>query len=380
MDIDESIVIREVQKRLNDRLSGARFTSQAELDARVNDVISDILDEIRDEPALVPDMLRAEIDHNLMVCKEKRESDMRTLLSAISTKFGERLQIFDKLVDYAEMITQRLEVLYRKRYQFLTAKDPRPDAERVTGAPLKCLLLFTLHSKITGIADEILYLVKGRFLDAADARLRTLHEHLVVVVLIANDHSYEISERYQDRAVFEEIARLRAHRRNFRDPLYGSDRNSQVAVTKQMSEAEIVADQARSRWGRGIEEQYGWARPALLAADRNKRNVHFTDLERASGAEWLRPDYLLGNNHIHAGAFATINHLNLGGSTILHPRLLSLSDEERLSGIAVRAINYLTWATNFICKEMSGETEEYDEFLVMPGMERIRKEARQQFG
>lgn len=97
--------------------------------------------------------------------------------------------------------------------------------------------LLALDSKVSLTAAQISYFAKEIYFDAAEPRLRALHEHIVVTVLVANDHTRAISESYQGRPKFEDLIGLRALQRNVRDLAY-ADANNELA--SQIMEAKAV--------------------------------------------------------------------------------------------------------------------------------------------
>lgn len=104
-------------------------------------------------------------------------------------------------------MVDELKQSIRDNFGELRKKDPRPDPEIATGAMLKCILLLALLSRIRTVAEEIGCLLAEGFLEAAVARLRTMHEHVVIINLLMNDHTYEVCEQYHEHAVFERSIR-----------------------------------------------------------------------------------------------------------------------------------------------------------------------------
>jgi hypothetical protein len=131
--------------------------------------------------------------------------------------------------------------------------------------------------------------------------------------------------------------------------------------------------------GQSIKEQNEWARPGLSPSARKKRSISFTDLEEAAESEILRPDYLEGNNSVHAGAYAAINHLDLGGPGINMVKPRDHLDDESFPDIGMRTARYVEWATLFVGKAISTETEEYDELLVVFEVCRVAEEVKKSF-
>ena len=267
--------------------------------------------------------------------------------------------------------------MFKTAGQVLLAKDPRPDSDRVTGAFVKCLLLLSLYGKSCSVASEISVMLKQGLPDGATARLRTLYEHIAISLVLGNDHTYEVSERYHDHAVFEALQEMRAEKRAYANPIFVYPDGFLAEIEAKIAEAEDYARQAKARWGAAVEEQYGWARPLLPRAKRNKPRVYFTDLERLAGMDFLRGDYLKGNDRIHAGPYAAINDFDFSNifAAPTHPR----RDDAMIFMIGLRTAFLLGVAGRAAGKPISWETEEYDEFLYACEVERMADIAIEKF-
>jgi hypothetical protein len=379
MSYEESIVVRELWVRVNQRLREMNIKDKAEGERVVDQLVEDIRYELSHDSSLVPAAVKEQIYNELRTWKESRETTTQLVRSEVRQAFDQQFRLSDRLLAFAELEAVRFEKLFASGFQTLYSKTPRPDPAAVTGAPLKCLLLLSLYSKMCTIVTEILCLMKENLLDGAESRLRTLHEHVIVATLITNDHTYELSERYQDHAVFEDLKRLRAIRKNIRDSIYIANPKAEKELDDQIADSEQAASLAQARWGANIKEQNEWARPGLSAIAQKKRSISFTDLELAAGSEFLRPDYLAGNNYVHAGAFAAINHLNLGDSEARMVKSRNYRADQRLTDIGMRATRYLGWATFFVGESISTETEQYDELLVVYEIIRAADEACRSF-
>ncbi len=202
--------------------------------------------------------------------------------------------------------------------------------------------------------------MRDGYSNAAASRLRTLYEHLVTTMIVHNDHSYEVSERYQAHAVFDEVQKIRAEARAVANPIFRWPEGSAQEVAAALAEATSAANRSRAKWGLTIEERYEWARPAL-AKKSGQRKIAFSDLESAAGITFLRSDYLRGNERIHAGAYTTINYLELTRSGISPIR--PCRDDSIIEIVGSRAATLLGWAARSAGKSIAWETEEYDELL-----------------
>ena len=67
------------------------------------------------------------------------------------------------------------------------------------------------------------------------------------MTLIRNDQTYEVAERYQDHACFEELSRLKGMKRAYSDPAWKADPALDEWIAEEIAEVEAVAEEARSR-------------------------------------------------------------------------------------------------------------------------------------
>lgn len=364
MELDESVLIVELTRRANLLLHQKELSTHEDAEPFFAEVVAEAIRDIANDASLMSAEERADLEAELDEYLLHQPTVVATLRADLARDFAEQFEKVDRCIAFAVLVSTRLDRVVVRNLDLLRRKDPRPHPEAVTGAPLKCLLLLALLNKVWSIATEIAHLMKESFLDAASSRLRTMHEHVVVLTVILNDHTYEVAERYQDHAPFEDLDRLRTYRTNFEDPIYASDPELMLTIDQEIRTAEGFAAEARTRWGSEIAEQYGWARPGLPPAVRRRKRIFFTDLERASGADFLRGDYLSGNSAIHAGAMSAINHLLFSGDSPDLARPAHYRDDLRMTQIAVKALRYLADATLNAAKGVSIETGEYDEFLI----------------
>jgi Family of unknown function (DUF5677) len=369
MDVEDSIIIREFQKRYNDAVIQSNFTVFPDAVEIENSIVAD--------QRIVPASLRREITSRLHEVSDARITTARGVRNDVAHVWGGALDCFDRFLAFADLINSRfVDVIFRCGSSVLKAKNPRPDPVALTGAYLQCVLLLSLYGKSCSIATEISTLLRDGYPDAAISRLRTLYEHLVIMMVLHNDQTYETIERYQDHAAFEVLSRLRAERRNLANPVFSFPAGYDREVAKQLAEATSLANVARAKWGKSIEEQYEWARPAL-ASKKKQRKIVFSDLESAAGMTFLRVDYLHGNERIHAGAYSVINHLDLKGDFI-SPTRPRRSDTVTQHGGSRTAL-LLGWAARAAGRTIAWETEEYDEFLYVFEMQRAADEVANTF-
>jgi hypothetical protein len=255
MGDEESIVIRKLHERINERLREMKIRDRAQAEPVLMQLIDEIEVEMSKDASLLSITEREAVYEELKQQEEDQDNSIKRVRTRVRQTFGKQLSSLDRLLAFAELEASRLERLICNGFDVLEAKTPRPDPLAVTGALLKCLLLLSLYSKMCRIAAEITCLMKESLLDGAGARLRTLHEHLIVATLISNDHTYELAERYQDHAVFEDLKRLRAIQRNVRNSVYVEDPEHERELSDRIAEAEPIARQAQARWGRALRSK-----------------------------------------------------------------------------------------------------------------------------
>lgn len=148
---------------------------------------------------------------------------------------------------------------------------------------------FRLHVRMCQVGDEILTLLENGFADGAMARWRTLHE-LVVVALLIYDHDDDLAQRYLDHE-YVEAWRAAIMYQNVRVPA-----GDQPYTTAQM--AAFTADRAAmlARYGASFGGDWGWAAHHL-----GIKAPGFGDLEQAAGRVALRSHYKLASYNVHAG-------------------------------------------------------------------------------
>lgn len=364
MEAAESIFIRECQRRFNAAILSGQ--SKDSVDALA------IEDAVIRDGQIIPASLRDEILAGLTETVRERKEAEQKLFNDLSLAWGPAFDAVDQCITFADYLNCRFKKTCGTKIESLMARDPRPRRDRITGAVLKCLVLISLHARSCCTALEILCLLRKGFQDGAESRLRTLHEQLVVITLLGNDHTYELAERYQDHAVFEALKQLRAAKRAFAQPMWRESPGRDDMISREIRDAERDAREARIRWGAEISEHYEWARPVLSKTGNPKRRINFTELEEAAGADFLRADYLTQNDHVHAGAFGTINHPLQAELTAC-----GLRDDEAIHIAGWRVTMLLEFASQIVSKSISWETGEYDEFLYACEMTRTASKAEE---
>lgn len=141
-------------------------------------------------------------------------------------------------------------------------------------------------------STEIGVLLRSGFCEGAQSRARSLYEQAVVISVLARDKDFQVCERYFDSSMIESLKYLRAYKLVVDEAEWGS------IGDERLKEAEEAAAWAVARWGREIEEQYGWAKPLFPQFSRKQR-VQFRDLQEFTdpGFNLL---YMYWNRSVHA--------------------------------------------------------------------------------
>jgi hypothetical protein len=171
--------------------------------------------------------------------------------------------------------------------------------------------------------------------------------------------------------MFEYLKQLKAERSSLSDPFWLVKDTMLEEISREIASVELAADEIVSRRGSKIKNQYEWARPALADEKKHnrKRRIQFTDLEEAAGADFLRNFYMLGNDRIHAGAHAAINHLDFENPKLSETRQRRDDETTYLVGAGVPTL--MAWAARAAGKSIAWETEEYDELLYVCELNRV---------
>jgi hypothetical protein len=163
--------------------------------------------------------------------------------------------------------------------------------------------LTRLHARACQIASEVIILLKSGFADGAHARWRSLHEVNVVASFIKT-HGNEVAERYMLHDNIESFKAAILHQKHYsilgEEPIPEDEYNS-IKVRRE----ELIA-----RFGTPYKNNYGWAASVL-----NNDNPNFSDIEKNSGFDHLRPYYKLASHNVHANPKGLMFKLGLLGNT-----------------------------------------------------------------
>jgi len=190
-----------------------------------------------------------------------------------------------------------------------------------------------------------------------------LHEHLVIITVLHNDQSYEISEQYEDCSVFENLKQLKADQSALADPVWQVPEGYEERLQLEITEVEDLAREIVARRGPTIRKSYEWARQALpqLKRENPRYNIKFVDLEEAVGMNFFRGNYLAGNERVHAGSYSAVNHINFDKPLV--PQSRPRRDDWAIRLAGWRTAFLIANVAHGVGKSIAWETEEYDEFL-----------------
>jgi hypothetical protein len=353
---EESIILTEIRDRYNRIILESKGTEIPD--------VTEIENSIFEDEDITPQPVTLDIKKRVPGMLGARRRALRKVSMDIADLWGPPIEALDRCLALADVVYTRLSRAIFTNGDVLRGKDPRPAPDRVTGAYVKCLLMLSLYGKSCAIANEIASLIRTGLSDAALSRLRTLHEHLVVLTVLHNDDDYEMSEQYEDCSVFERLKFLKANVSELSDPIWAPpSQEEEQKLLAELAETEALAQGIVARRGPRIRKPYEWARQMLPQEKREnlKYGIKYVDLEKAVGMDFFRSSYLTGNEHVHAGSYSAVNHLDFDKPLI--PRTRPRRDSW--------AIRQAGWRTAFLIsniaraagKAIAWETEEYDELL-----------------
>lgn len=154
--------------------------------------------------------------------------------------------------------------------------------------------LARLHAKACIVAKEVACLLNNGYADGGHSRWRALHEITVTSKFLA-DNGLDTAERYVAHEAIDSYKGARLHK-EYEQRLQAVAPSSQVLDT-----LKARFDDAISLYGSDFSYPYGWASHAA-----GKKNVNFSDLEKAVALDHWRPYYKWASQNIHASA-KTIN-------------------------------------------------------------------------
>ncbi|WP_449550394.1 DUF5677 domain-containing protein [Lelliottia amnigena] len=164
----------------------------------------------------------------------------------------------------------------------------------------ECLLI-RLHARACSIANEVLFLLKNGFADAAQARWRSLHEINVTLRFIQN-FGPDCSERFLAHDIVDSYEAMRAHRKfEHRLQEKGPTDEEYAAIDK-------LYKNALKQYGNDFKDQYGWATPFLPTSS---GRVGFQRIEKAVELDHMRPYFKWASQNIHTSSKTLMKRLSL---------------------------------------------------------------------
>lgn len=190
--------------------------------------------------------------------------------------------------------------------------------------------LIRLQARGCQVASEVLVLLRNGFADGAFARWRTLHE-IAVVALFLQKHGIDSAIRYIASDVVEgyKIAKKEIECQE----AMGYDGPSVTELEDLKRHVEAV----KSKFGKGICNEYGWAAPFI-----EKEKANFRDIERDVDLERFRRNYGIASANVHAGVKGITFKLSLldGQDIILSgPSNVGFVEPGHSSAIALLQVN-----------------------------------------
>lgn len=188
------------------------------------------------------------------------------------------------------------------------------------------------------LTREIICLIEGGFADGALGRWRSLHETAVAACFIA-EHDELTAERFM--ASF--TCKSKKAMLQFNE--YAERANLDPFGDKDIRAAEKECRELEERLGKGLGDDFGWAREALGA----KGKPTLFDLEQAAGLDHWRPRYRWSSQSIHSGYRPPFSSLGMAeAKAMLH--LTGQSNSGMVDPIHMTAISLLVAATSFLTR------------------------------
>lgn len=148
-------------------------------------------------------------------------------------------------------------------------------------------LLIRVHARCLRISNEVLTLALNGYGDAALARWRALHESAVTLSAIA-----EIGKK--SSTAFIAFNTVESHKAMQAFNTFAPQLGQKKFTISQINAAKKKRDKAVTKYGKDIEEPYGWA--DMYTANKVRT---FSDLEKEYGQEFMRPYYRWASYSVH---------------------------------------------------------------------------------
>jgi hypothetical protein len=200
---------------------------------------SDNIDQVTNE--IVEQLFK-----KVLESEEEILSTKRNVINVFITNNCERWKVgFDRL---ESLILLCIEIgeQFNKTYRSKAVKDDN-------------LVFDTLvkhHARACLTAQEILYLLKGGFADAALARWRTLHEVHVTTRFIEK-HGHDCAERFYYHGYIEK------YKAAFQMSEYEDRLNTEGPTEDELNELKKIKDKLIAKYGKSFAKENGWACPYI---------------------------------------------------------------------------------------------------------------------
>lgn len=186
------------------------------------------------------------------------------------------------------------------------------------------------------LVREIICLIEGGFADGALGRWRSLHETAVVACFIAK-HGELTAERFM--ASFN----CKSKKAMLQFNEYAERANLEPFGDEDIRVAEKECRELEVRLGKGLGDDFGWAREALST----KGKPTLFDLEQATGLDHWRPRYRWSSQNIHSSYRPPFSSLGVSeAKAMLH--LTGQSNSGMVDPIHMTAMSLLVAATSFL--------------------------------
>lgn len=188
------------------------------------------------------------------------------------------------------------------------------------------------------VTREVICLVEGGFADGALGRWRSLHELAVSAAFIAQ-HGEETAERFI--AAFSFASKKAMLQLNN----YATRANLDPFSVAEVQAAAEVCEKIETRLGKGLGDDYGWARHAL--GFELNRKPHLLHLEEDTGLDHWRPRYRWASQNVHSSYAPPMASLGMAESKT-EAYLVGQSNSGMVDPLQMSAISLLIAATSFL--------------------------------
>lgn len=201
-------------------------------------------------------------------------------------------------------------------------------------------VLTRLHARSIQVANEVLILLKKGFADGAHARWRTIHE-ISVVCLYIKKYGQDVAEKYLLHEIIESYKAMLQYQK------YWEKLNQRSFPSDEQNSLKQARDELIDKYGKEFDGQYGWA------SNQRIKKPNFSDIEKESGLEHLRPYYKMSSYNVHASSKGIKFKLGLtdahNGILLSGPSNYGLVDPARGTTISLLQISsaLLTHKINF---------------------------------